>query len=107
MIRDSWKSPSDRALYVLIKERKFGAGCLNDWERNRTALVTRAQRLLSPTFATLDAQGFLFGKTPTLADCALYGNCAMLEAGDPALLKLISPKLTAFMRRLEEARPRV
>jgi glutathione S-transferase len=104
-IRDAWQSPSDRALYVLIKERKFGAGCVTLWEKNRAELVLRAQRLLAPTFATLDAQGFLFGKAPTFADAALYGNCAMLEEGSPALLNQISPKLSAFMRRLEEARP--
>jgi glutathione S-transferase len=104
-IRDAWKSPSDRALYVLIKERKFGAGCVTAWEKNRDELVARAQRLLAPTFATLDAQGFLFGKTPTLADAALYGNCAMLEEGSPELLNRVSPRLSAFMRRLEEARP--
>jgi glutathione S-transferase len=104
-IRDTWQSPSDRALYVLIKERKFGAGCVSAWERNRDELVARAQRLLAPTFATLDAQGFLFGKAPTFADAALYGNCAMLEAGNPELLNRVSPKLSAFMRRLEQARP--
>ena len=25
-VRDAWPTPGDRALYVLVKERKFGAG---------------------------------------------------------------------------------
>jgi len=105
-IRDGWQSPSDRALYVLIKERKFGAGCVAAWEQNRDALVARGRHLLAPTLATLEARPFLFGDAPTLADAALYGECAMLEAGDPALLDRVSPKLAPFMRRLEErARP--
>lgn len=105
LVRDAWTSPSERALYVLIKERKFGAGCVTAWEKDRTSLVARAQRLLAPTLATLDAQPFLFGKAPTLADAALYGEGAMLEAASPALLEQVSPKLAAFMRRLEAARP--
>lgn len=105
-VRDAWKSPSDRALYVLIKERKFGAGCVSAWERDRDTLVARAQRLLAPTLATLSARPFLFGDTPTLADAALYGNCAMLHEARPELLARVSEQLASFMRRLEAARPR-
>ena len=104
-IRDAWERPADRALYVLIKERKFGAGCVTAWEKSRDELLARGRHLLAPTLATLDAQGFLFGKSPTLADAALYGLGAMLEEGNPELLKALSPKFQTFMRRLEEARP--
>lgn len=103
-VRDRWQNPSDRALYVLIKERKFGAGCVSAWERERAALFAKGKKLLAPTLATLEAQPFLFGDRPTFADVALYGNCAMLEEGDPALLNQLSPALVAFMRRLEAAR---
>jgi glutathione S-transferase len=101
-VRDAWKSPSDRALYVLVKERKFGAGCVSAWEQNRDALVARGRHLLAPSLKTLEARPFLFGDAPTLADAALYGQCAMLEAGGPALLERLSPKLAPFMRRLEQ-----
>jgi glutathione S-transferase len=104
-VRDAWKSPSDRALYVLIKERKFGAGCVAAWERDRERLLAGAQRLLAPTLATLEKRPYLFGEQPTLADAALYGNCAMLEEADPRLLPRISPALPAFMRRVEAAAP--
>jgi len=103
-VRDRWQNASDRALYVLIKERKFGAGCVSAWERDRPSLFAKGKKLLAPTLATLEAQPFLFGDRPTLADVALYGNCAMLEEGDPALLSQLSPALVAFMRRLEAAR---
>jgi glutathione S-transferase len=104
-VRDAWESPGARALYVLTKERKFGAGCVDAWERDRAVLIARAQKLLAPTLSTLEQQPFVFGKTPTLADCSLYGNCAMLHEADPALLPSISPALVAFMQRLERARP--
>jgi glutathione S-transferase len=105
-VRDAWPSPGERALYVLIKERKFGAGCVSAWERDREALIARAQRLLAPTFDTLAQRPFLFGEQPTLADAALYGLGAMLEAGDPALVERVSTQLAAFMRRVEAARPK-
>jgi len=105
-VRDAWDRPSDRALYVLIKERKFGAGCVNAWERDRDELLAKAKRLLAPTLATLSERPFLFGERPTLADAALYGNCAMLEETDPELLERVSKELGGFMRRLESARAR-
>jgi glutathione S-transferase len=105
-VRDAWQSPSDRALYVLIKERKFGAGCVSQWERDQHQLLSRAERLLTPTLATLRQQPFLFGDRATLADVALYGVCVMLEEADPELLARVSPALGPFMRRLEAARPR-
>jgi glutathione S-transferase len=105
-IRDAWQRPSDRALYVLIKERKFGAGCVSAWERDGDALVSKARHLLAPSLATLREQPFLFGTSPTLADAALYGLCAMLEEGDPALLDRVAKELAPYMRRLEKARPK-
>jgi glutathione S-transferase len=102
-IRDAWERPSDRALYVLIKERKFGAGCVDAWERDRESLLAKARHLLAPTLSTLRKQPFLFGADPTLADAALYGECAMLEEADSGLLERISPVLRAYARRLEES----
>ena len=101
-IRDAWVDPFERALYLLIKERKFGAGCVEAWEENRPSLIDKAQRLLEPTLTTLAQQPFLFGATPTLADAALYGNCMMLEVGDKHLLARVSPALVDYSRRLED-----
>jgi len=103
-VRDAWGNPGDRALYVLVKERKFGPGCVDAWERDRPLLVTKTQRLLAPTLRTLEKQPFLFGNSPSLADAALYGNCIMLEEAEQGLLARVSPALVAFTRRLDEAR---
>ena len=102
-VRDAWPSPGERALYVLIKERKFGAGCVDAWLRERPALIERARHLLGPTLTTLEKSAFLFGVNPTLADAALYGVCIMLEEADPKLLPQISPQLVDYARRLEAA----
>jgi glutathione S-transferase len=101
-VRDAWPTPGERALYVLVKERKFGAGCVSQWEKQRPELLAKALRLLRPTLSTLGRQDFLFGANPTLADAALYGVCKMLEEADVRLLDGPLAPLLAFERRLEE-----
>jgi glutathione S-transferase len=102
-IRDKWEDPGERALYVLIKERKFGVGCVDQWEKQRDQLFERGRRLIAPTVATLERTPFLFGAEPTLADAALYGNLAMLHVAEPRLVERLSPLLPEYMRRLEAA----
>jgi glutathione S-transferase len=101
-IRDAWTDPFERALYVFVKERKFGAGCVDAWRRDTEALIARARHLLAPTLSTLERRPFLFGESPTLADAALYGEFAMIEEGDKELLARISPAVTPYVRRLEK-----
>lgn len=99
-VRDAWTSPFERALYVMIKERKFGAGCVDAWLREREALFARAHRLLAPTLRTLAEQPFLFGEQPTLADAALDGQAKMLLEADPALLERLGRPLVEHGERL-------
>jgi glutathione S-transferase len=101
-VRAAWTDPGERALYNLIKERKFGVGCVDAWAADRESLLQRARHLLGPSLSTLEQQPFLFGKNPTLADAALYGNLAMLQAAEPPLTAALSPQLEAYCSRLEE-----
>ena len=101
-IRDAWSNPFERALYVWVKERKFGPGCVDAWQRDADELLRRAKHLLAPTLATLEQRPFLFGDSPTLADAALYGECLMIEEGDKELLSRISPALAPYLRRVEQ-----
>ena len=96
-----WES----ALYVFIKERKFGAGCVDEWERQTPALLAKARALLAPTKETLSRQPFLFGTAPTLADAALYGLFAMFETVDVKLPAQLGEEMPDFQRRVEAARP--
>jgi glutathione S-transferase len=100
-IRDAWTDPFERALYVFVKERKFGPGCVDVWQRDTDALIERARHLLAPTLSTLEQRPFLFGESPTLADAALYGGFAMIEEGDKQLLARTSPAVAPYVRRLE------
>jgi len=104
-VRMKWSTAWERALYTLIKERKFGAGCVDAWEAARSELIERARRILEPARQTLAAQPFVLGDAVTLADASLYGQWAMLEAESPDLLDQISPVFVAHARRVEQARP--
>ena len=105
-VRDHWKTDWERGLYIFSKERKFGAGCIDAWQRDRDGLLARARRLLAPSVSTLGRQPFLFGAGATLADAALYGVCAMLEAVNPELVGRLDPSLPAYLRRVEAAAPK-
>ncbi|HEU5075009.1 MAG TPA: glutathione S-transferase family protein [Polyangiaceae bacterium] len=100
-----FRDPGERALFNLVKERKFGAGCVDQWLQNREVLIERGARLLAPSLATLEQTPFLFGAHPTLADAALYGLLAMLERAEPALLTRLAPGLVSYKERVEAARP--
>ena len=97
-----FQRPVDRALYTLIKERKYGAGCVQGWERSATQLLEQSRAALAPSDRTLSARPFLFGDRPTLADAALWGQLGMLRYAGIAPSAL-GEALPAFVGRLEEA----
>lgn len=97
---------ADRALFVFIKERKYGLGCVAQWEREHEALTRKAAGLLEPTLQTLEKQPFVFGAEPTLADAALYGQFMMLKVADPGLPARVSKAIAPWMESLEQWRRR-
>jgi len=92
---------ADRALFTFIKERKFGRGCVDQWERAQDELLSRSRAMLAPTVSTLKQQSFVFGAHPTLADAALYGQLIMIKAAGPDLLRAIDSSFPRYMERLE------
>jgi glutathione S-transferase len=100
-VRAQWKTPGERALYTLIKERKFGAGCVDRWLAEREPLIASFRRLFAPTERTLARQRFVFGERPTLADAALHGSSLMLEEAADGLLARVSPGLAEHAARMQ------
>jgi glutathione S-transferase len=96
-----FSSHFERALFVFVKERKFGPGCVDVWELDQDALFARLQQMLAPTAQTLAARPFVFGKKPTLADAALYGMMAMLDFGAPERVAALGPEILGWKARLE------
>ncbi|MGO9832484.1 MAG: glutathione S-transferase family protein [Myxococcaceae bacterium] len=101
-IRRSFPRPADRALYALIKERKYGPGCVETWEQSADALLGRARAALAPSERTLRASPFLFGQRPTLADAALWGQLAMVRVGGVSP-EALGGSFPAWVERLEVA----
>ncbi len=55
------------------KERKFGVGCVEAWERDRERLTAEAAALLEPFDLMLRSRPFLLGEAPVFSDFALFG----------------------------------
>jgi glutathione S-transferase len=100
-LRHRFRTAFERTLFVFIKERKFGAGCVDAWKRDADGLFDRLVELLAPSVATLGERPFLFGAAPSIADAALYGQLVMLEYGAPDRVAALAPTLLAWKRRLE------
>jgi glutathione S-transferase len=89
-----------RAMFRFAKERKFGVGCIEAWEKNAGELRAR----LAPLVRTLEAQPFLLGNRATLADAAVWGNLHMLEWAMPGWVADNVPKLMTWYQRVKSAR---
>jgi glutathione S-transferase len=72
--RDKWlKNDLERGLHRRHKERKFGAGCLEEWTRDVARLTEQFHALLAPFEQILGQHPFLTGEQPVYADYALCG----------------------------------
>src|SRR5262245_41053406 len=99
-----FRRAADRALFIYVKEPRFGTGSVAQWGREHESLVKKAAELVQPTLQTLESQPFLFGAEPTLADAALFGQFAMLRTVDPELPGKVAKTIVPWMRRLEQRR---
>jgi len=104
-VRDAWTTAWERALYTLVKERRYGAGCVDAWDRERDTLLARARELLDPTARALAEHPWVLGDRPSFADIALYGQWAMLDAADPSLVASLGARFADHARRVEALGP--
>jgi SAM-dependent methyltransferase/glutathione S-transferase len=85
---EGWiKTDLERGLFRRHKERKFGAGCLEQWKRDVESLAQKFHKKIAPFEAILEKSPFLLGDKPTYADYALYGVIGnFLYSGQTSLL---------------------
>lgn len=69
----SLTDPVDRLMVIRHKERKFGAGCEDAWEKDRDNLMARAVELVRPFDQMLAQHRFLLADAPVFSDFALFG----------------------------------
>ena len=94
------EDPVERAMVRRHKERKFGPGCEERWERERPALQTEAERLLSPFDLALAHRPFLFGDKPVFSDFALFGVVGNLTYHEYNSLPTSLTKLGDWFERM-------
>ena len=72
--RDKWlRNDLERGLHRRHKERKFGAGCLEEWTRTVDELTEKFHLVLQPFEQILGLHPFLTGEKPVYADYVLCG----------------------------------
>lgn len=92
------------AFFRLVKERKFGPGCVEAWRASEESLAARAASLLEPIGRALAARPFILGAQPSLADAAVYGQLFMVELGLPGFTERLLPELANWYARVRDAR---
>ncbi len=93
-----------RAIWCLMKERRYGAGCIDAWRRDRDALTLNLTEMLAPIASVVARRPFLLGDAPTLADAAVYGQFFMLEAAKPGWIAAHAAAMSPWFVRVAEAR---
>jgi glutathione S-transferase len=92
------------SFFRMVKERKFGAGCLDAWRASEAALAERLSDLLAPVARAVAKRPFVLAAGPSLADAAVYGQLFMLEVGLPGY---VAHRLRGFVdwyHRMQETR---
>lgn len=89
-----------RAMFRLIKERKYGAGIIERWRAEADVWVAKTKAMLAPLEATLRTRPFLLGGAPSVADCAVVGQLHMLEVAQPGFVRAHAPGLTEWFTML-------
>ena len=90
-----------RLMFRLVKERRYGTGCIAAWRAEQAKHAADTKAMLEPIAAAVNASGFVLGSAVSLADAAIAGQLYMLEAALPGWVESQVPALATWYRRLE------
>lgn len=90
-------------MFRFLKERRYGAGCVDGWKKEAESLSARAAELLAPLGRILAGSPFLLGAAPSLADAAVFGQLHMLEMSEPTWIGAHVPAVRAWWERMAHA----
>jgi glutathione S-transferase len=93
-----------REIWRLMKERRYGDGCVEAWRKNAAALTKTVGELFAPIALAVKVKPFVLGATPSLADAAIYGQLFMLESAKSGWIAAHLPSLAAYFERVAGAR---
>jgi glutathione S-transferase len=64
---------AEQLVFLRFKERKFGRGCIEQWEASQKMLLKTLERILVPFEEMLAYNPFLLGDEPRFVDFNLFG----------------------------------
>jgi glutathione S-transferase len=96
--------PIEKALILRHKERKFGPGCVDQWEAQRSELLAKTEALLAPFDLMLQQGPFLLGEVPIFTDYALSGIIGNFTYKGHNEIPPALRALAEWHRRLQEYR---
>lgn len=93
-----------RLMFRLIKERRYGAGCIGQWRADQAKYAAETKALLGPIGEAVRATGFVLGDSVSVADAAVVGQLYMVEVSLPGWVKAELPALAPWYERLHPDR---
>ena len=92
--------PKERVGFVRHKERKFGAGCITQWQQQQKALVAELTEKLLPCEEMLFTRDFLLANRPLFVDFDLFGMVGNFLYSGHYKLPAAHTKLAAWYKRM-------
>jgi glutathione S-transferase len=93
---------SEQLNYLRFKERKFGRGCIEQWQASQKELQVQLATLLVPFEQMLATRPFLLDQQPRFIDFNLRGILSNFLYSGRYSLPAIHPKLVAWHRRMRQ-----
>lgn len=91
-----------RLMFRLVKERRYGAGCVTKWREEEAQHSQKTREALQPIENAVKLHRFVFG-VASAADAAVVGQLHMVETAKPGWVQENTPALHAWF---EQLRPR-
>ena len=89
-----------RLMFRLVKERRYGSGCISQWRLDQAKYAAETKAMLAPVVEAVRATGFVLGSSPSVADAAVVGQLHMVEAALPGWVKAQVPGLSDWFHAL-------
>lgn len=90
-----------RALFRLVKERRYGSGCIDAWKRDEALYSEQVVTLLAPLAQALESRSHILGESFSLADAAVGGQLHMVESALPGWLAAKMPVIDRWYQRIK------
>ena len=85
-----------RLMFRLVKERRYGSGCIEAWRAAQSKHAAETKAMLEPIVKAVQASGFVLGDSASVADAAVAGQLHMIESALPGWVASNVPALNSL-----------